>query len=267
MKIFTKMMIIFLFTVLVVGYMFIEPYWIETKEITIESSQIPANFDGKKIVFLSDIHAGPLFSQERVDNLVNQVNALHPDLVLLGGDYVSGEDEYINTTVESLSKLQAPYGVYAVLGNSDPQYYSWIALENSKTIIDIGNMGDWIGNNDGKIRICGLGAENDRQDQEDALGDATASDFVILLKHEPDYFPEVDKSTVDLVLSGHTHGGQVTFFGLYAPYLPPNGQEYITGTYKEGNSTLIVSNGIGTVNLPMRFFARPQIIVVNLKRI
>ena len=83
-----KFQIATIFVVLIVGYMFIEPYWIETKEVTIESDQIPPNFDGKKIVFLSDIHAGPFLDQSRVDALVNQVNAMHPDMVLLGGDYV-----------------------------------------------------------------------------------------------------------------------------------------------------------------------------------
>ncbi|HTX61841.1 MAG TPA: metallophosphoesterase [Methanobacterium sp.] len=266
MKFKTIITILLFFTAIIVGYMFIEPYWIETKQITIESDQIPSNFDGKKIVYLSDIHAGPFFSKDRVDSLVNQVNALHPDLILLGGDYVSGEDTYINSTFDSLNKLQAPLGIYAVLGNTDPQYYSWMALRNSPTITDIGNMGDWVGNSDGKIRIGGVGADNDRQDIDDAVGNATASDFVILLKHEPDYFTEVNKSMVDLVLSGHTHGGQVTFFGLWAPYLPEGGTKYRIGTFKEGNSTLIVSNGIGTVGLPIRFFARPQIIVITLKK-
>ena len=267
MKINTLTLSILFLAVLILGYMFIEPYWIETKEITIKSDQIPANFDSKKIVYISDIHAGPYYSTERVESLVSQVNNLHPDLILLGGDYVSGEDTYINSTFESLSKLQAPLGIYAVLGNTDPQYYSWMALDNSTNIIDIGNMGDWVGNSNGKIRIGGLGADNDRQDIDDAVGNASASDFVILLKHEPDYFTKVNKSMVDMVLSGHTHGGQVTFFGLWAPYLPSNGTKYVSGEFEEGNSTLIVSNGIGTVGLPIRFFARPQIIVITLEKV
>ena len=266
MRISTTFSVFLLLMALIVGYMFIEPYLVEVKEITIQSDQIPANFDGKKIVYLSDFHVGPYYSLDRLDNLVNQVNAMDPDIILLGGDYVSGEDTYINATFDELNKLQAPLGVYAVLGNSDPQYYSWKALGNSNTITDVGNMGYWVGNSDGMIRICGVGAENDRQDQEDAIGDATAGDFVILVKHEPDYFTEVNKTMVDLVLSGHTHGGQVTFFGLWAPVLPSDGEKYVSGTYEEDNSTLIVSNGIGTVGLPIRFFARPQIIVITLER-
>lgn len=251
----------------IVGYMFVEPYWIETKEVVIKSDQIPPDFDGKKIVFISDIHAGPYFDQSRVNKLVNQVNALHPDMVLLGGDYVSGESEYVNSTFESLSKLEAPLGIYAVLGNSDPQHATWVALNNS-VITDVGNMGVWMGNSNSKIRIGGVGdLSNDWQNPEGALDDATSDDFVILLSHEPDYFPEVDKSKFDVVLSGHTHGGQVTLFGLWAPYLPSKyGQKYRTGVIKEDNSTLVISNGIGTVGWPIRFFARPQIIVLKLER-
>ena len=253
--------------ILMVGYMFLEPYLIQTREVVIESDQIPAEFDGKKIVFLSDIHAGPFFNQNRVASLVQQVNALNPDVILLGGDYVSGESEYINSTFESLSKLQAPLGIYAVLGNSDPQYATWQALNNS-IITDMGNMGIWVGNGTEKIRIGGVGdLGNDWQNQEAAIGNATSEDFVILISHEPDYFPEVDKPLVDVMLSGHTHGGQVTFFGLWAPFVPSEyDQKYRTGVFKEDSSTLIVSNGIGTVGLPVRFFAPPQILVFKLKK-
>lgn len=267
MKIKALILSLLFLAVLIMGYMLIEPYWMDTQQVTIKSAQIPANFNGTKIVYISDIHAGPLYSKERLENLVSQVNAQEPDLILLGGDYVSGEDTYINSTFESLNNLKASIGTYAVLGNTDPQYYSWMALDNSSDITDIGNMGEWIGNSDGMIRIGGVGADNDRQDIDDAVGNATSTDFVILLKHEPDYFAEVNKSKVDLVLSGHTHGGQVTLFGLWAPLLPPGGQKYVSGIYKEDNSTLIVSNGIGTVNLPVRFFARPQIIVITLEKV
>lgn len=252
---------------LILAYMFIEPYWIETKEITIVSDQIPAQFDGKKIVFLSDIHAGPDFSQERINSLINQVNAMNPDLILLGGDYVDGDSEYINSTFESLSRLKAPLGVYAVLGNKDPQDYTLAAIPQNG-ITYIGNKGTWIEENGARIRLGGVGDYNNGiQIQSATTSVVTPQDFVILLTHNPDYFPKVNKSKVDLVLSGHTHGGQVTFFGLWAPSTHSDyGNKYRTGVIKENNSTLIVSNGLGTTILPLRFFARPQIIEVELKK-
>jgi len=258
---------IILIIAIVIAYMFIEPYMIETKEVVIESEQIPPQFDGKKIVFVSDIHYGPYFDKMRVDNLVKRVNDIHPDLILLGGDYVDREREYITPVFESLSQLKAPYGVYAVLGNNDPQYLTLKAIPASG-ISYIGNKGKWIKEDSAGIRLGGVGDYNNgNQIQRATTATAKPEDFVILISHNPDYFPEVDKSKVDLVLSGHTHGGQVSFFGLYAPIVHSRyGNKYRTGIIKEGNTTMIVSNGIGTVILPVRFFTPPQIYVIELKR-
>ncbi|MCZ3365156.1 MULTISPECIES: metallophosphoesterase [Methanobacterium] len=250
-------------------YSLIEPYWIQTEEVTIESNQIPAQFDGKKIVFISDVHMGswPFFDQERTQDLVNQVNGLHPDIILLGGDYVSDDPPYVNSSFTELSKLKAPLGVYCVLGNNDPRNESLEAIKNTN-ITYIGNTGLWMEYHGAKIRIGGVGdIQTDIQDQDSAVGDANENDFMILLSHNPDFFPLADKSKVDLMLSGHTHGGQITFFGIWAPDTHSQyGNKYRTGVIKENNSTLVVSNGIGTIMLPMRFFARPQIVVIDLKR-
>jgi predicted MPP superfamily phosphohydrolase len=266
---FIKVMVMILaLGLLLIGYMYAETYWIETKEVVIESSQIPANFDGKKIVFLSDIHAGPFFSIQRVDNLVKQVNEMHPDIILLGGDYTDKDNSYITPVFKSLSNLSAPLGVYGVLGNTDPQYLTLKAFGNS-TITYIGNEGLWINDSGQGIRIGGVGDYNNGVQLEDkAIGNAQTQDFMVMVTHNPDYFPEVNESVVDLVLSGHTHGGQITFFGLWAPVVYSRyDQKYRTGVQEYNDTTLIVSNGVGTVVLPFRFFARPQIIVIKLKKI
>lgn len=249
------------------AYAFIEPYLIETKEITIESNQIPQEFDGKKIVFLTDIHYGPFFDMDRVNSLVNQTNALDPDMILLGGDYVTDDSSNVGTVFSALSKLKAPLGVYGVLGNNDPNNVSIAAMENAG-ITYIGNGGVWIGTNSSRIRVGGVAdMDTDVPNQLPILNGVTTNDFVVLVTHKPDYFPKVSKSKVDLVLAGHTHGGQVTLFGLYAPFVSSSyGQEYISGEKKLGNDTMIISNGIGMVWAPVRFFARPQIVVITLKK-
>ncbi len=251
----------------VAAYSLIEPYLIETKEITIESNQIPSEFDGKKIVFLTDIHYGTFFSKERLDNLVSQTNALNPDMIILGGDYVTNDPSSVGPVFSSLSKLKAPLGVYGVLGNNDPENISIQTMQGAG-ITYLGNNAVWIGSNTSRIRVGGVGdMDTEVPNQLSTINEATPEDFVILVSHKPDYFPKVSRSKVDLMLSGHTHGGQVTFFGLWAPFINSKyGQEYVTGVKKSGNNTMIISNGIGTVWAPVRFFARPQIIVVNLKR-
>ena len=250
-------------------YSLIEPYWIQTEEIQIESNQIPAQFDGEKIVFISDVHMGswPFFDQKRTEDLVNQVNELHPDMIILGGDYVSDEIPYVNSSFTELSKLKAPLGVYCILGNNDPRNESLEAIKTTN-ITYIGNTGLWIKSQGAKIRIGGVGdIQTDTQDQGSAIGDAKEGDFVMIVSHNPDFFPVLDKSKVDVMLSGHTHGGQITFFGLWAPIVHSQyGNEYRTGVIKQNNTTLVVSNGIGTIMLPLRFFARPQIVVLDLSK-
>lgn len=260
-------LILFIIAAFVVADSLVEPYLIETKEVVIESNQIPAEFDGKKIVFLSDIHYGPFFDKGRLDSLVNQTNALNPDLILLGGDYVTNDPEYVGPAFESLSKLKAPLGVYGVLGNNDPEN-STINAMSQAGITYIGNKGVWIVDNGSRIRIGGVGdLDTDVQNQGATTLAANESDFVVLVSHKPEFFPQVKQSKVDVMLSGHTHGGQFTFFGLWAPFYESKyEQKYLKDVMKVNNTTLIVSNGIGTVSAPLRFFARPQIIVIKLKR-
>lgn len=158
-------------------------------------------------------------------------------------------------------------GVYGVLGNNDPPDLSISAIKNAD-ITYIGNKGLWVKNNGAKIRVGGVGDYiRDSQDQSTAIGDADKNDFVILVSHNPDYFPEVDKSRVDLMLSGHTHGGQINLLGLWAPITHSKyWQQYLTGVKKLDNTTLVISNGIGTIIAPLRIFAPPEIIVIKLKK-
>ena len=263
-KIITALIIIMIIFLI---YGLMEPYFIQTKEIIIESNDIPADFDGKKIVFITDIHQSLFFNDRRTEDLVSQVNELNPDMILLGGDYVSDYSPEVNSCFNKLSKLKAPLGVYGVLGNNDPPELSIIAMKNAN-ITYIGNKGLWVKNNSVKIRVGGVGDYiRDSQDQSMAIGDADKNDFVILVSHNPDYFPEVDKSRVDLMLSGHTHGGQITLLGLWAPITHSKyGQQYLTGVKKLDNTTLVISNGIGTIIAPLRIFAPPEIIVIKLKK-
>ena len=249
------------------AYSLIEPYLIETKEITIESDQIPAEFDGKRIVFLTDIHYGSFFSENRLNNLVNQTNELKPDIILLGGDYVTNDPSSVEAVFSSLSNLNAPLGVYGVLGNNDPENNSIQAMQNAG-ITYIGNNAVWIGSNTSRIRVGGVGdIDTDVPNQLPTIDGVTPEDYVILVSHKPDYFEKISRSKIDLQLSGHTHGGQITFFGLWAPFINSKyGQKYVTGLKKSNNNTMIISNGIGMVWAPVRFFARPQIIVITLKR-
>lgn len=262
------LLIFFLISGLLLLYTFIEPYWLELKETNIVNKDLPASFENVKIVFVSDIHHGLFFSRARVRNLVQEVNKLNPDIILLGGDYVQGDPKYIQPCFKELKNLKAAIGKFGVLGNHD----HWESAELTRKFAGeanirlLDNKAEWVYKNGERIKIGGVGdVFEDIQDINPTTSDAGDRDFVILLSHNPDYAEEIKTHNVDLVLSGHTHGGQVTLFGLWAPVLPIENKKYRTGLVDTGYTKVIVSNGVGTITPPVRFFARPQINLIRLK--
>ena len=248
----------------------VEPRLLAVREIEIVDSDIPASFDGKRIAFLTDIHHGPYFSLERVRNVVARTNALHPDLILLGGDYSHRSAHYIVPCLAELARLDAPLGKFGVLGNHDHWYDAELTRRSMQTagIEVLDNHAEWIMLGDGRIRVGGVGdLWEDSQEPPATTSEVRDEDFVILLSHNPDYVEEIRTTAIDLVLSGHTHGGQVSFFGLWAPITPSRyGQKYRSGIVRTAFTTAIISNGIGTITPPLRLFARPEILLIHLRR-
>ncbi len=262
--------VITLLLAIFLAYSFVEPHWLKIKEVTFSSPDVPKAFDGVRVAFIADIHRGPFFSQARVRRLVDKVNALKPDMILLGGDYVLGDPvKYSDSCFQELARLKAPLGCFAVLGNHDYGKSvgpSTRAIKNAGiTLLD--NRGVWIDKGDAHIRLGGVGDyEVDTPDVGPVLYGTKPSDFVLLVSHNPAFVHDLQPGQVDLMLSGHTHGGQITFFGLWAPVLPRHvGQGLRSGVVKTDATTVIVSNGVGTIFPPMRFFARPDIVVVTLR--
>lgn len=253
-----------------VAYSFVEPYLIEIKRYEFADPRIPSEFDGTTIVLLADIHRGRFFSQERVGMVVDKANALEPDLVALAGDYVYGDPEYHYSCFEELARLEAKLGRFAVLGNHDygDGYAQAVEAVDSAGITLLGNRGVWLEKNGARVRVGGVSdLQVGAPRIEPVLEGTTDDDLVILLSHNPDYAEHLPPGRVDVMLSGHTHGGQLTLFGLYAPYLPSKyGQKYRTGRVDTEGTTVFITNGIGSsLGLPVRFFARPQIVEITLR--
>jgi uncharacterized protein len=259
-----------------VGYASSESYRLEVKEYTYASPDVPPAFDGARIVVLTDIHRSFFFSQKRVGRLVDRVNSMAPDLVVLGGDYVYGDKAYEQSAFDELGHLKAPLGTFAVLGNhdyahpagggNDPTPAQEAIAGASITLLD--NGGVWIEESGQRFLLAGVSdLQQGHPRAEPAIDGTNSDDLVVLVSHEPDFAEKLQPGWVDLVLSGHTHGGQLTFFGLWAPLVGSEyGQKYRTGTVTSGSTTVVVSNGIGTILPPLRFFARPQIVVITLKK-
>jgi len=250
-------------------YCHLESRWIKTKEINLTSRDIPESFEGKKIVFITDIHHGPFFSIKRVQKLVERINKLKPDYILMGGDYVHREPKYIEPFFNELRKLEPNDGIYAVLGNhdhwEDAELTRKMMIRNGIKICD--NKSYWVKINNDSIKIGGVGdLWEDAQELDSTIYDLKTMDFSILISHNPDYLEFIQKDLIDFTLSGHTHGGQMTFFGMWAPMLPSKyGQKYRYGLKQSDDMQSYISSGVGTITPPLRFFCRPEIVLINLQ--
>jgi predicted MPP superfamily phosphohydrolase len=277
-----RLLIIILAGVIFFTYSSLETRWIKITHVTIESTDIPKSFDGKKIVFVSDIHHGASLSRERVKKLVQGINDLHPDIIILGGDYITLKEKYIKPVFDELRNLKSKHGVYGVLGNHD--YFvngnltKKMMMRNGIKICD--NKSYWLKINRDSIKIGGVDdPDGSKPELDSTVYDVHRKDFCILISHRPDFVKEIKSDLVDLTLSGHTHGGQVTFFGLWAPILPTeNGlwasislskesQKYRYGlVHSSPNMQSYITSGIGSRFPHIRFFCRPEIAVLELKR-
>ncbi len=239
-------------------------------ELEFKSDNLPQDFKGKRIVFISDMHCGLYFSVERVREVVEGVNALNPDIVLLGGDYTTRGGDSLGECIDTFSGINAPLGVYGVLGNHD----NWGERENTLKFLGeagvsvLENRGVWVQSGNSRIRVGGVSdLWTGKPDIEPVLDGVEADDFVILLSHNPQYVKEISYRGVDLVLAGHTHGGQMLPMRFLAPYLPSRlKQEYVFGWHDVGDTRLFVTNGLGTVFFPLRFMAPPEIVLLKLSR-
>ena len=252
-----------------VGYALMEAKWLEVSRISLTVPNLPAPFKGKTLAFLADFHASPHVPLAYIRHVVEMTNSLGADLILLGGDYPHRGVHYVQPCIHELAQLHAPLGVYAVLGNhdhyDDVQPYVSVAL-HAAGIPELTNRGIWIESGGARFWLCGVGDYwEDIQDLPAALAGATMQDAVILLSHNPDYVEEIADSRVGLVLSGHTHGGQVNLPIIGAPVLPSiYGQKYAQGLVQGPVTQVFVTRGIGTLDPPIRLNCRPEIVLATL---
>ncbi len=243
---------------------------ITVTEVNVALRQWPAAFDGLRVAFLADMHASPQTPCAFLERVVDETNRLQPDLILLGGDYVTKGTKYIKPMAQVLGKLKAPLGIYGVMGNHD--YVAGPAAIRSALkqvgIVDVTNSGRWLKVDGSRVRIAGVGdLWHDRQDLEAALAGVKDSDPVILLSHNPDYAMRLMDLRVGLVLSGHTHGGQIRLPGV-GPLITNSkyGTRLVNGLISIDILQLFVSRGIGTVVVPLRYGSPPEIALLTLRR-
>lgn len=249
-------------------YSFFEAGWVHVDRRTITVPRLPQAYQGKTIAFLTDIHHGPYVDLQYVAAIVRTTNIMNPDMIVLGGDYSLRDRRYIAPCLDVLSSLRAPMGVYGVLGNHD----YWHGLRETREglreagITELTNEGHWFQHRGEKLLLAGV--DDLWQGEPDlgaALGEANRKDCCILVSHNPDLAESIIDSTVGLVLSGHTHGGQVAFPGFGAPWAPSKyGNKYLHGLVEAPRTQVFISRGLGVAAIPARMNSRPEINLITL---
>lgn len=251
-----------------VGYGFAEAGSVRIERRTVRVPRLPSAFAGLTVAFLTDLHHGPYTTLEFVAGVVRTTLSLQPDLILLGGDYSLRDRQYIAPAFDVLASLSAPLGVYGVLGNHD--YVHGLSETRAGMrragIRELTNAGEWLRLGGERLRLGGVDdLWRGSPDLAPALGDATPDDACILVSHNPDFAETLTDRRVGLVLSGHTHGGQVILPGMTNPFVPSRyGEKYSHGLVEAPATTVYISRGLGLTGLPVRYNCPPELTLLTL---
>ena len=245
-----------------------EPYMLSIEHERIGLRRLPQAFESFRVVQLSDIHHGPFSDKSQIERAVDTANRLKPDIIALTGDYISKERHYAAPCAEMLGKLKAKYGVFAVLGNHD----HWVDaalitdLFRAEGINVLINEGMRFELNGSTFWLAGV--DDTMVGLEDiplALAGSRDDEMKLLLAHNPIVLRRAARADVDLVLSGHTHGGQVALRSEPSASGGPR-RRFLKGLGRFGNTQVYVNRGLGTVVLPIRYGCPPEVSLLELRR-
>ena len=248
---------------------FVQRTDIRVRQIDIRLLGLPKDLDGLRLALLSDIHLSPFLSEKDLARAVAMANEAKPHVALVTGDLITGQADPLDSCLRSLSRLRAEAGILGCLGNheiyaqaeeratDEGRRLGILFLRSESRPLQFGN---------GKLNIAGVDYQRYRSPylrRADRL--KAAGSVNILLSHNPDVFPVAARQGWDLTLAGHTHGGQVNVEILnqsvnFARFFTP----YTYGLYEEGCSALYVTRGIGTVGIPARIGAPPEVALIRL---
>lgn len=266
---FVIILIAALLVVCIYGYArYIEPYRIQ---VVRETMEVPDDIGECRIVFFSDTHFGRWYSVDQIDEIARVINEQNPDVVLFGGDLIDDynrdeEDLDVDKIIEGLKSIKATYGKYAVFGNHDygggAQYVFEDILDQSGFRLLVNERAYIKALN---LKITGFDDSIFGYTRDEAY---ELEGFRIIVAHEPDQADKVDDEDDTLMLTGHSHGGQVYLPFMLDYFLPDGVTEYIRGWYPSlgvnENVHLYVTRGIGMTGIPFRFMSVPELTVIDL---
>lgn len=236
---------------------------VETVKITLK--RLPKKLENFRIVHLSDTHHSPFTNLEHIARAVEISNELEPDMFILTGDYVSHNSEYIAPVAKVLGKLRSEFGTFACLGNHDHWTNAEMVMkefrrQNINVLINEGFRFEARG---ASFWLCGVDDYMvGKTDLRAALRGSFPDEMKLLLAHNPVLLRQAARYDVDLILSGHTHGGQVKIRDEDKRILPR--RRLKNGLHRRKETQIYITRGIGTVVLPVRFGCPPEISLLDL---
>jgi predicted MPP superfamily phosphohydrolase len=258
--------------VAVLGYgTFIERFDLRVREEDIAFPQLPADLDGVRIVQISDIHRGHFFSDGDLARAVGAANEARPHVALVTGDLISAYGDPLDSCIARLGGLKADAGVYGCMGNHERAAAAEDYTEEASARGGIAFLrGRAQTLRFGSATLSLAGVDYQRRDEPYLAGAERLIEpgaFNVLLSHNPDVFPVAARQGYNLLLAGHTHGGQVTVEILDASINPARFfTPYVYGLYRRGAAAAYVTRGLGTIGMPARIGAPPEIAIVRLRR-
>jgi uncharacterized protein len=246
------------------------PKMIDVNPFELYLPRLSSDFDGFRIVHVSDIHMGTWMNATRLSGIVDLINHQHADLVAITGDFVSYTIEQpLQTMLEPLKRIWAADGRFAVMGNHDVWTDPTAVREmlDQTGIRELRNQAVTLSRNGSCLHICGVdNAYEKLADLAPILDTLPPEGAAVLLAHEPDF---ADRSSAagrfDLQLSGHSHGGQLNLPLVGPPFLPHLAKKYPRGCYQIKDMLLYTNRGLGTTALQMRYRCPPEIAVITLR--
>jgi predicted MPP superfamily phosphohydrolase len=245
------------------------PLAVERVEIALED--LAPAFSGYRIAFLTDLHSSRIVPRWWLERAVAAANGLGADLIALGGDFVDDDEAYAPSLAEVLRPLRAPDGVVGVLGNHD-HYVDAAAVRaaiRAGGVRELHNEPLLLRRDQAQLAVAGVGdLERDAIDFARTLAGVPEEVPRVVLSHDPDVFAFwPDGLRLDLMLAGHTHGGQAYLPVLGPPFVPSQfGFRYLKGLIREGRRQLYVSRGVGAGGLPIRWRCPPELTLIELRR-
>lgn len=238
------------------------------KETAIVDSNLPKNFYGLKIVQISDIHYKVTTTKDELKEIVKEINLLKPDIVILTGDLFDSnikykKDDYTDL-IKLLNKIDSNIDKYAIKGEDDLKINKWEEVISESNFIDLNDKHELIYNNGlDPILLIGISSNYKKNHIKKTLTSIqeeinTEYKYSILLTHEPDVIDDIDYSKFNLILAGHTHGGQVKLPFMGGIIKDKYAKVYTNDYYDLGNTKLYISSGIGTSKYKFRLSNKPS---------